>query len=401
MKQLKAFFVALILAVISMIGLHFYARSHLQLNQKQFGVWTSDAKFTARQPLLANQDAHTMLIMGSSEFRNATGSPYHIKRMFADTDFTPILIGRDSYQSIHHALTLASIGNELSNKKVVLIVSPQWFQRRHVDPAAFTLRFSETHYLGMLENTKLSEDTKDRLIKRTKQLLSDESMLARIELYNTVYQDQDAGMITRIESGFFRSFIREKDCLRAIACFKADSLSPSQKDFLPVAQAASNDLMVDRDYDWNTLYTKAETAAKAACNNPLYESQAFYNKHKNSIKKAKGSQKDKHYVDGAEEYSDMALFLDVCRDLQITPLLVILPNNGYWLDYTQYPKDERQKTYQAIKDVASGYDVQIADFTDMEYEKYLFTDNFHFSGKGWVRLNEAIYGFYKQNESAP
>ena len=54
--------------------------------------------------------------------------------MFAHTDVEPMLIGAGYYQSLNHAITLATIGNDIPNKKVVLFVSPTWFRKDGVSP---------------------------------------------------------------------------------------------------------------------------------------------------------------------------------------------------------------------------------------------------------------------------
>ena len=49
-----------------------------------------------------------------------------------------------------------------------------------------------------------------------------------------------------------------------------------------------------------------------------------------------------------------------------------------------------------IRKIAKEYDVQLADMTDGEYEKYYFEDESHLALKGLVTFNEKIYNFYKQ-----
>ena len=49
-----------------------------------------------------------------------------------------------------------------------------------------------------------------------------------------------------------------------------------------------------------------------------------------------------------------------------------------------------------IRKIAKEYDVQLADMTDGEYEKYYFEDESHLALKGLVTFNEKIYDFYKQ-----
>lgn len=400
MKQLKAFLLAVFLSLITIIGLHFYGIRHIASDKKQMGVWTSDAKFLSRSAVLENQDENTMLILGSSEFRNATDSPFHIKHMFADAAFSPILIGRDQYQSLHHAITLASIGSELKNKRVVFLVSPQWFQRKNVIKESFTLRFSENHYLGMLQNEQLSDDLKSRLAARTHSLLSDtdNTMLSRIALYEKVCRKEEISFPEKAENLLYQSFLKEKDRLRVIGSFTVHSFlnDGHQDDIVTFSKSTKQKRNTDITYDWQNSYKNAEEQAAALCDNPLYERQSFYESNKKSIEAAKGTNKSKHYIKNAEEYGDMALFLEVCKELDIKPMIIIMPNNGYWMDHTGYPKEERQKTYAAIKSVAKSCNAEITDLTDLEYEPYLFTDNFHFSGKGWVLLNEAIYNYYKQ-----
>ena len=55
------------------------------------------------------------------------------------------------YQSLSHAITLASLGDHAQTKEAVLFLSPQWFRKAGVQPEAFTSRFSESHYIAMLK----------------------------------------------------------------------------------------------------------------------------------------------------------------------------------------------------------------------------------------------------------
>ena len=57
-------------------------------------------------------------------------------------------------------------------------------------------------------------------------------------------------------------------------------------------------------------------------------------------------------------------------------------------------KGEMQFIIKSEK-IAKEYDVQLADMTDGEYEKYYFEDESHLALKGLVTFNEKIYDFYK------
>ena len=78
--------------------------------------------------------------------------------------------------------------------------------------------------------------------------------------------------------------------------------------------------------------------------------------------------------------------------------MIVAPNNGYWFNNTEFPQEVRDKTYAKVRKVAEKHGAQVCDLSGEEYTPYFFMDNFHFSGKGWVKINEAIYNFYKQDE---
>lgn len=389
MRRMKAFLIAVVLSIVTIIGIHYYGINHIAFNPHKMGVWADDAKFLSREGIIKNQDKNTIVIFGSSEFENAKESPYHICNLFQEDTFTPMVIGRGHSQSLQHAITLASIGNELTNKKVVFIVSPQWFQRKSVLKKSYAVRFSESNYVGMLTNEKIPDDLKKKMIKRTGKLLKgvDDPTLERVELYNRIFITKDATLKDKAVYGIYKTFNQEKDRLRVIEKAK----------FRGIEQKALGTYK-EGSYDWAALEAAAEKEAKADSDNPLYMNQEFYEDNKKLIEKNEGSDSWRKFRKKSKEYDDLRLFLDVCKSMEIEPMIIIMPNNGYWCDNTDFPKAVREKTYQAIKDVADEYQVKVTDLSSEEYNPYFFMDCYHVSGKGWVKINEAIYEFYKQDE---
>ena len=47
--------------------------------------------------------------------------------------------------------------------------------------------------------------------------------------------------------------------------------------------------------------------------------------------------------------------------------------------------------------IAKEYNVELKDLSKDEYTKYFFEDNVHIGWKGWVKVNESIYEFKKEN----
>ena len=99
------------------------------------------------------------------------------------------------------------------------------------------------------------------------------------------------------------------------------------------------------------------------------------------------------------EYGDLKLFLNVCDELELEVMLINVPVNGYWYDYTGFPKEEREKYYENIREIAKEYGVKLLDLSNHEYTPYFLKDIMHLGWKGWVYIDEGIYEFYKESLS--
>ena len=100
-----------------------------------------------------------------------------------------------------------------------------------------------------------------------------------------------------------------------------------------------------------------------------------------------------------DEYNDLRLFLDICEELDIEPMLVSVPVNGFYYDYTGLPQSERQQYYQNIREIASEYDVQLLDLSSQEYTPYFLHDIMHLGWKGWVYVIQGVHEFYQQDQN--
>lgn len=388
MDRFKAFLLAVVLSIISIVGIHYYGIRHIHFNPHKMGVWTDDAKFLSREGMIQNQDEHTMFVFGSSEFETAEDSPYHICNQFQEDEFTPMLIGRGHCQCLQHAVTLASVGQELTNKKVVLILSPQWFRRKSVVKQSYALRFSESHYIGMLQNEQIPDEVKAKLIKRTKKLLAgvDDPMLERVELYNRMFFTGENTAKDQLLYKVYRTFNEEKDRLRVVEKAKYSGIEQKAQGTYSAGE-----------YDWEEFMEQAEQTARENSDNEFYMNQDFYEENQDLIQAKKGKDKKRKFVENSKEYGDLELFLDVCKSMDIEVLVIVTPFNGYWCDWMAYSQDARTKTYQKMCRTAEENGAQVVDLSTEEYNPYFFQDVAHFSGKGWVKINEAIYEFYKED----
>ena len=388
MKRMKAFLAALLLFAATVAGCHGYIIGRVAVDNPRFSTWSEEEKGKSRAGIMENMNEGSFPVFGSSEFQHGVGEGYHPDDVFAETRFNPMLIGAGYYQSLSHAVTLASIEPSLTKRKAVLILSPQWFRKSGVIDQAYASRFSETHYAGMLMNDKLSDETKEYISKRTQELLQvDQTTLEHVVRHESVLWKQDGALADRLIEQFWNAFLQEKElfsmaALEDVSGIRTGSGIPEQ----------------EKEPDWESLLAQAETQGEKENQNQFYMNDTSYKRLEPHLKEKEG--KDSDAVNGYQnspEYDDLRCFLQVCRELDVEPMLVLLPVNGYYYDYTGFPREARQGYYEKIRAVASEYGAKVADFSDQEFTKYFFEDRVHIGKKGWVMVNESLYEFYQEN----
>lgn len=390
MKKVMAFLVALVLAAGTITGLHFHASKSLNFQNSRFGYWTADQKFQAPEVIRQNLDSDTLVVMGSSELKHGKKTPYHPKNVFKDNQLHMMLIGAGHYQCLSHAITLAAIEPGMQKRKVVLLVSPQWFRKSGIEPAAFASRFSESSYIDMLQNPKLSEKTKSYISQRAENLLdADRATQKRIIAYDSLLLRKTAGPLEELRFRLYRSFLNEKQKQSILMLAEAKGLaSPFKGTYKTKAP------------DWSALESQAiKDAQKAASHNEFQISDKYYEwKVKPQLEQRKGSSRNSSYA-SSPEYDDLKCFLNVCKDLDIEPMLVLLPVNGRWYDYTQFPKDDLDQFYKNVHNIADACPgTQVVDYSKDYYTDHFMEDTIHIGWKGWVKVDEALYQFGMQNK---
>lgn len=389
MKKTISFLIALVL-FISTIGLLHIIAGHTELFERHaFGSWVNQTKIFSGESIKKNMNQDTMVVMGSSEFRWGRDMKSHPAKMFQDKKMNMMMIGAGYYQSLFHSVELSAIADGIQNKKVVLILSPQWFKKDGVVPEAYASRFPELNYIAMLKNENISLSTKQYMINRTEELLvKDPPTLKRVKAYNRIFVNGHAtAEDKKIYQGFI-SFYGEKARLSLYVSAKMQGIE---------TERSEGESEPDQEPDWNEYMNWAEEAGQKQSSNPFFVKDSLYQKQiVPRLESAKDSATGGNYG-VSREYEDLRCFLQVCRDSGIKPMLVLAPVNGYWYDYTGFPESGRTSYYQNIRDIAAEYDAEVADLSDQEYTKYFFLDRVHFGWKGWVMINENIYKFAKQD----
>lgn len=388
MKRLAAFFMASVLFLIIIFVVHVATVDKLKANNPVFGTWSNSYKYTSNAVLKENLTKDSFLLMGSSEFNHGRGTPYHPKNVFRDTKVHPMMIGTAYTQSLYHAITVAALEDKLQNRKVVLILSPQWFDHKGVKPEAYATRFSESNYVAMLANKNIPMEIKKKMAKRSETLLrKDPAMSARVKIYNKIYIAKDANFADHAYFKLRTAFVSEKDRLTVLSAMRVAEIKNK-------SGASGHG---EKAIDWKNLYKRAEIdGSKNAMAKNFYIWTKYYNKNiRGKRAKLANYQRTVSYRT-SPEYEDLKLFLDICKERNIKVMLVMIPVNGYWYDYTGIGKIKRYEYYDKIRKIAAEYDSSLTDFSDMEYMPHFMEDTIHIGWKGWVKANEAIDAFVKK-----
>ncbi|MEA4921958.1 MAG: D-alanyl-lipoteichoic acid biosynthesis protein DltD [Eubacteriaceae bacterium] len=387
MKKIAAFLTALIMFTAVVAGMHVYGVKQINTRTSQMGTWNNLYKYASHDAVASNLDNKTILTFGSSEFNHSVKTPFYPKKVFKDQDVTPMIMGSAFSQSLTHTIALGGLERSMKKRKVVLIVSPQWFNKEGVRPEAFALRFSESDYTAMLQNSRLSFSLRKSIADRTEKLLSkDATLKARVKKYNKVYLYKRGNPWDKISCRMRGLFVSEKDRLCVLTAMRSSRI-----------KKGSEKAISGESPDWKLLEGEADQYEKKRSTNQFYmRDKTFRKKILRIMKKKKDSDKGRSYG-SSPEYDDLKIFLELCRERNIEPLLILPPVNGYWYDYTGFPKEGREAFYKKTAALAEEYGAKTADLSKYEYTPYFMQDAVHYSGKGWVKVNEEIYKFSKEN----
>jgi D-alanine transfer protein len=330
------------------------------------------------------EDKQFLPIYGSSEL--ARLDRFHPANYFKETGegFTPFLVGRGGTESLIHFLNFSEHTDQLKGKKIVFVLSPQWFQPNGTDESHFAPNYSSLQGYDFAFNNKINPTVKKMAIKRllTFSPIKNDPMLSimfQAEITNDPWTKRGAAIVRPFACAY-RDLMVKKDLYYTLA-----GGSTRNREINPQVKNMS----------WEQLAAQAEQVGKRkSTNNPFYVSDYQYNKIKKMVPSLK-DKKGKASYGKSPEYDDFQLVLDLLKESGAQPLFISVPVNGNWYDYTGFPKNGRTSYYERIKKQIESEGFQIADFSDHEYDPYFMKDTIHIGWKGWVYTDKAIKEFYE------
>lgn len=382
MKKIMAFLIGLIIFFNLIIIYNFILDNKIIEKSYQLYYIMDDKKFNnmiAAKACLENTNSDNILLLGSSEFGSFDKSIVNN----ANSNFNMYIVGRGLTQSLQSALSLGGIANNVEMDKVALIISPQWFEESgRLTYESFASRFQVNSFNNFMNNEKISKATKLEVINELKKLEMDKQI--ELDKYENAYFKYN--IIDKLYLSMSQSVYNTKQKLELLEILP-------EEDSIHLLE----DKVKFENYNFSELLEIAEKKGEKSCTNNAY---GIENEYYNTYVKGKEFEyKDsniKSDFTNEEEYKHLELFLKVCEELGIKPLIVNVPVNGYWYDFTGFSIENRKHYYEKIRNLVKKYNAEIADFSCSEYEKYFLKDRMHLGWKGWIKVDEAIYKYYKQ-----
>lgn len=379
---IMAFVVFFLLAMIPNKWIeNFIPKSRISQAATELNPFMFQGKYVQEKML---EDGHYLPMFGSSEL--ARLDRFHPSNYFQETkeEFTPFLVGRGGTESLIHFMNFSEHINSLKGKKIVFVLSPQWFQPKGTDESHFVPNYSTLQGYDLAFNNELNSNVKKQAIKRLLKFTPVKndpllSTLYKAEISNDSWTKQKASLV-RPFAYAYRDLLEKKDLFYTFA------------GGVPRSREISSQV---KNKSWKQLMDEAtKIGAKSSTNNHFYVINSQFNQFKKNLPNLKDYRPQATYQKSVE-YQDFQLVLDVLKQSGAKPLFISIPVNGKFYDYTGFPRSGRMVYYKKIKKQIESEGFQVADFSNHEYDPYFMKDTIHIGWKGWVYVDKAIKDFYE------
>ena len=333
------------------------------------------------------RDDGDLMIFGSSEFSSPVNqNPINMfPNNYANYDVS--IYGRAYTQSIQHASILANISNLNKDDKVAIVMSEQWFENSWgIDGSNFAVNFSEQQFYNYFNNDKIDKENKIYYAQRVAKLLKESGEFNEERIYaNLYYRDNlvSKAVLTLLKPyySFKENMLAIKDKVQSIKIL--ESLDDKEEKEV-------------KNINWNEEFEIAEKEAKSkVSNNDIYVDDEYYDMYiRENYDSLKDSRKDLNLM-VSKEMEDYQLLLNTCENLEIKPLIILMPVNGLYYDHLGLGVEKRTEFYNKIEEMAEEKGFDVLNLQNKEYEKYYMYDVMHLGWKGWLTINEEMSKYFQ------
>ena len=395
MKKLIYFIIPLVVGGIFLFGLNKFLDSKIDymLEEKDLKpIMNNSLSNIKDKGVIANNyflQKKDIMMLGSSELGHSTKQhpTYYFNTNRSKNGV--ITIGRAYTQNLQDTTILGSFDPSIKDKKVVLLVSMQWFMDKEgVTSHHYQTRFSPTQFYAFLNNPDISKENKIKFANRASKLLIGSEEYKSEAVYAKLYSSDT--FVSKVEKVLLAPYFK----------FREDTVKLKEKGMLYERLVNLPDkkaLAPGKPINWNKEMDQAIVDAKKRVGkNNLCIDKIYYKKNfGKNLDKVRGKYKDVNLVD-SKEFDDYQLTLDVCNDLGIKPVIVLIPGMDKFYNVTGISKDERYEFYNKAGNLAKQHGFDVIDLRSKENEKYYLRDVMHLGTKGWVDVCEKLFKEFNQ-----
>lgn len=336
-------------------------------------------------------------VYGASEEHKEIG-PYQANQFFQNypTGFAPFDDSKGGAQSLTEIQALASLGDSLKGKKIIISFTPKQFYWPTLDDKTYAGFFTNLHAYELIFNPTLSYSTKQSVAKRmqdySKTLKGDKFLSFAI---NELTSDSMASKImywTMYPLGRLQADIMElQDHYQSVLY-----ISKNQK-------SLNTDIRREaRNIDWqNELANARDIAIKRGSSNPFGFSENYWRRKGHLDQQESVGSEDAKFLEkirNSKESSDFVLLLQVLKELGAKPLLVGRPMNDKYFNYVGISNEAMDRYFGFVEKEAARFGFPLVDFKDYRGDSYFGVDPApHTSQEGWVYVDKIYNDFYHGN----
>ncbi|MBZ6006694.1 D-alanyl-lipoteichoic acid biosynthesis protein DltD [Paraclostridium bifermentans] len=395
MKKLIYFIIPLVVGGIFLFGLNKFLDSKIDymLEEKDLKpIMNNSLSNIKDKGVIANNyflQKKDIMMLGSSELGHSTKQhpTYYFNTNRSKNGV--ITIGRAYTQNLQDTTILGSFDPSIKDKKVVLLVSMQWFMDKEgVTSHHYQTRFSPTQFYAFLNNPDISKENKIKFANRASKLLIGSEEYKSEAVYAKLYSSDT--LVSKVEKVLLAPYFE----------FREDTVKLKEKGMLyerlvnlpdKKALAPGKPINWDKEMDQAIVDAKKRVGKNNLCIDKIYYKKNFGK----NLDKVRGKYKDVNLVD-SKEFDDYQLTLDVCNDLGIKPVIVLIPGMDKFYNVTGISKDERYEFYNKAGNLAKQHGFDVIDLRSKENEKYYLRDVMHLGTKGWVDVCEKLFKEFNQ-----
>ncbi|MEW8962103.1 D-alanyl-lipoteichoic acid biosynthesis protein DltD [Paraclostridium dentum] len=395
MKKLIYFIIPLVVGGIFLFGLNKFLDSKIDymLEEKDLRpIMNNSLSNIKDKGVIANNyflQKKDIMMLGSSELGHSTKQhpTYYFNTNRSKNGV--ITIGRAYTQNLQDTTILGSFDPSIKDKKVVLLVSMQWFMDKEgVTSHHYQTRFSPTQFYAFLNNPDISKENKIKFANRASKLLIGSEEYKSEAVYAKLYSSDT--FVSKVEKVLLAPYFE----------FREDTVKLKEKGMLyerlvnlpdKKALAPGKPINWDKEMDQAIVDAKKRVGKNNLCIDKIYYKKNFGK----NLDKVRGKYKDVNLVD-SKEFDDYQLTLDVCNDLGIKPVIVLIPGMDKFYNVTGISKDERYEFYNKAGNLAKQHGFDVIDLRSKENEKYYLRDVMHLGTKGWVDVCEKLFKEFNQ-----